>query len=272
MNDEQFFLANAYLDGELTDDEQTFAEADPVILAEVVRLRALQSRIRTVGSPSSVAKERAINAALGTFRVARVTQQPTLHAWRHQTRLIGVAAAIVAIGLLGTVIARGGNDSDEAEIESSAGVPTVAGAGSQLTRQSAVLDEAADSATYAAAEAFDADAAEAAASTAESAEASAQPGPAGSARSVTEPLTSPADLAAYAASIEQATDSVGTPISPETRCPFPSEDDPSGVIAQTTYVLDGVERDVLVAVDRSTGQAFALDPTTCLVVVEGPRP
>ena len=265
MNDEQFFLANAYLDGELTDDEQVFAEADPVILAEVERLRALQARVRAVDPPSPLAKKRAVNAALEAFRVARVPLQPTRQPTRRYARFVAIAAAVVAIGLMGVVIAKGGNDtgSDEAARDSVDLASPAAEAGSDLNASN----------TFGAMEALSADAAQASVSTAESAEASALAGAADSAaRLVAEPLTSPTDLAAYAAFVEQFPDSYGAPISPETRCPFPSNADPSGVIAQTTYLLDGTERDVLVAVDRATGQAFALDPTTCLILVEGPLP
>jgi hypothetical protein len=271
VNDEQFFLANAYLDGELTDDERVFANADPVVLAEVERLRALQAGVRTVDPPSSVAKERAINAALDAFRVAGVSLQPGRQPVRHYARYVGIAAAIVAIGLLGVVIAKGGNDSgsDDAARESSALASPAAD--SDLTRQAGGPDDIAASDTFDVTEALAAEAAPE--SAAVTAEASAQAGAVDAATlSVAEPLTSPADLAAYAAYVEQFPDSNGTPISPETRCPFPSDDDPSGVIAQTTYLMGGVVRDVLVAVDRATGQAFALEPTTCLVLVEGPLP
>lgn len=273
MNDEQFFLANAYLDGELTDDERVFANADPVVLAEVERLRALQARVRTVDPPSSVAKERAITAALDAFRVAGVSLQKGRQPVRQYARYVGIAAASVAIGLLGVVIAKGANDSgsDDAARESSVVASPAAATDSDLTRQAGGPDDVAESDTFGVAEALAAEAAPE--SAADSAGAGAQAGAAEAAtRSVAEPLTSPTDLAAYAAFVEQLADSDGTPISPETRCPFPSDDDPSGVIAQTTYLMGGVVRDVLIAVDRATGQAFALDPTTCLVLVEGPLP
>ena len=42
MNDDQRLLANAYLDGEVSADERARAEADPEVVAEVARLRAVR--------------------------------------------------------------------------------------------------------------------------------------------------------------------------------------------------------------------------------------
>ena len=54
--DEQYLLASAYLDGELTDDERRLAEADPAVMAEVEQLRALQAEIADVEPPTAAAQ------------------------------------------------------------------------------------------------------------------------------------------------------------------------------------------------------------------------
>ena len=50
MNDDQRLLANAYLDGEVTDEERARAEADPEVMAEVARIAVV--RTRRSGSPN----------------------------------------------------------------------------------------------------------------------------------------------------------------------------------------------------------------------------
>ena len=113
MNEEQFFLANAYLDGELTAEERGIAEADPAVMAEVEQLRALQNDLRDVEPPSDAARESAIGAALAEFtsrsstststgRVApAVTAAPAAPiVFRRRpayARYLGVAAAMVAV-------------------------------------------------------------------------------------------------------------------------------------------------------------------------------
>ena len=44
------------------------------------------------------------------------------------------------------------------------------------------------------------------------------------------------------------------------------------VLSDGRYLLDGREHAVLIAVDDVTGQAFALDPAGCTVLVVGPVP
>ena len=67
MNDEQIFLANAYVDGELTADERRIAEADPQVMTEVEQLRLLQGELRDVSPPTDAARESAIGAAMAAF-------------------------------------------------------------------------------------------------------------------------------------------------------------------------------------------------------------
>lgn len=134
MNDEQLFLANAYLDGELTADERAIAEADPAVMAEVEQLRVVQARMRAVEPPSAAARERAIAAAMAEFAAgtavaaapagvpaavgaSRPARTP-FWARPAQRRFVSIAAAIVAVGALGMIVSQfgeGGGDDDSAE-------------------------------------------------------------------------------------------------------------------------------------------------------------
>ncbi len=129
MNDEQIFLANAYLDGELTADERRIAEADPEVMTEVEQLRALQTELRAVPPPSADARESAISAAMASFGSAGATDEsvsdhgPTaapVAPFRPRpayAKFLAVAAAVVAVAGLGIVVSqnsRGGDDSSDA--------------------------------------------------------------------------------------------------------------------------------------------------------------
>jgi hypothetical protein len=113
MNDDQYFLANAYLDGELTDAERAIAEADPEVMSEVEQLRALQADVRAVDPPSEAAREAAIAAAMTQFTPATATPSPATapvartmvfrpRPWYR--RSLAIAAAVVAVGVLGVVV------------------------------------------------------------------------------------------------------------------------------------------------------------------------
>ena len=132
MNDDQYFLANAYLDGELADDERSIAEADPAVMAEVEVLRGLQAEMRAVDAPTAAARESAIDAAMTEFtaRDAVVATPAAATApvvpFRPRpaySRYLGVAAAVVAVGVLGVVIVNGvggGGDNDASMAEPAA--------------------------------------------------------------------------------------------------------------------------------------------------------
>lgn len=127
MNPDNDLLASAYLDGELTDDERRIAEADPAVMAEVERMRALSERLAAVEPPSSEARERAIAAAMGVFAELRADSAATPPApppvvdigrRRDPMRWLGAAAAVLVIGLLGVVLATGGGgDTDDSASE-----------------------------------------------------------------------------------------------------------------------------------------------------------
>lgn len=141
MNDDQLFLANAYVDGELTDDERVLAEADPAVMAEVDELRALQSQLRDVEPPSESTRESAIAAAMAEFKTAVVPPETVaasdaeadaasdagaappmaprsgivvpLHRRSWFRPVLTAAAAAVGVGFFAVVIARGGGDDDD---------------------------------------------------------------------------------------------------------------------------------------------------------------
>lgn len=125
MNDEQIFLANAYLDGELTAEERRIAETDPDVMAEVEALRALQLELRAVTAPTDAARESAVSAAMAEFSAGAATvaaTEDTVSAapipFRPRpayAKYLAVAAAVVAVAGLGIVISQadlGGDDDD----------------------------------------------------------------------------------------------------------------------------------------------------------------
>jgi hypothetical protein len=129
MNDEQYFLANAYLDGELTVDERRIAEADPEVMTEVEQLRALQSDLRDVPVPTAAARESAIGAALAAFGGAadgEPTNERPADGPRHAgppvvpfrprptyAKYLAVAAAFVAVAGLGIIVSQVGTGDDD---------------------------------------------------------------------------------------------------------------------------------------------------------------
>lgn len=124
MNDEQYFLANAYLDGELTADERRIAEADPEVMTEVEQLRALQSELRDVPGPSADARESAISAAMAAFGAAGATADTDVPEpatspvvpFRPRpayAKYLGVAAAVVAVAGLGIIVSQAGLGGDD---------------------------------------------------------------------------------------------------------------------------------------------------------------
>src|SRR5688500_7354752 len=122
MNAQHEQLASAYLDGELTDEERRLADADPAVLADVERLRVLRAGRGGVAQRSDVARERAIAGARAVFgeihgatATAAVTTELADDVRRRDlTRWLGVAAAVVAVGLLGVGVA-GELDDDGAD-------------------------------------------------------------------------------------------------------------------------------------------------------------
>ena len=63
-SDEQLLLASAYMDGELTAEEQARAEADPVVMSMVEELRAVRRQLAIAAPPDEQRRDAAISAAL----------------------------------------------------------------------------------------------------------------------------------------------------------------------------------------------------------------
>lgn len=313
MNDQQYLLANAYVDGELTADERALAEADPDVMSEVELLLGLQTRLRKVDPPTASAREAAMTAAMAAFPGAEPRPAPAINAAVSNTavvplrrrpayaRYLGLAAAVVAVGLLGTVVVTGlrSGDDDSAASEPAfdaaaeefadepASEPAAPSADrpiefeTEMTEGDGQLDMD-DSTAAAPADDMagsDADAelpaSEPASETAdepasEPAEEPAEESADDSGNSVqplidpTQPLTGPADLGAYGAYLVELQVAGELPPTPNTRCPQP------GLLGQTQYVFDDVLVDVYIVVDDQNRTVSAIDPDTCEVLAVGP--
>ena len=282
MNDEQYFLANAYLDGELTGVERRSAEADPDVMSEVEQLRLLQARVRSVEPPLAAAREAAIAAAMAGFRPVAIAPQrsstTTVMQFRRRrwsTRYLGLAAGFVTIGLLGAVVVSslsGGGDDDAAS-ELAGDEPTAALAVEQSSDRILESSDAAGSADAAGiAEAELAPAAEQ--PVAEAAQAPVDEAASDSADTVVaagrpqidpaQPLTTPAELGAYGSYLVELQRAGQLPPTPNTKC------SQVGIMGSTQYLFDNVSVEVLVAVDETTRTTTAIDPDTCRELLVGP--
>lgn len=284
MNDEQYFLANAYVDGELTGVERRSAEADPDVMSEVEQLRSLQARVRSVEPPVAATREAAIAAAMTGFGSVSIAPQrsstTTVMEFRRRrwsTRYLGLAAGFVAIGLLGAVVVTslsGGGD-DDATSELAGDEPTAALAVEQPSSdrilESSDAAVAADDAPGVAeaelapvaeqpvAEAAQAPTDEAASDSADTVVAADRPeiDPA-------QPLSTPAELGAYGTYLVELQQAGQLPPTPNTKCLQP------GIMGSTRYLFDNVSVEVLVAVDETTRTTTAIDPDTCRELLVGP--
>lgn len=284
MNDEQYFLANAYVDGELTGVERRSAEADPDVMSEVEQLRSLQARVRSVEPPVAATREAAIAAAMTGFGSVSIAPQrsstTTVMEFRRRrwsTRYLGLAAGFVAIGLLGAVVVTslsGGGD-DDATSELAGDEPTAALAVEQPSSDRIL--ESSDAAVAASdapgvaeaelapvaeqpvAEAAQAPADEAASDSADTVVAADRPeiDPA-------QPLSTPAELGAYGTYLVELQRAGQLPPTPNTKCLQP------GIMGSTRYLFDNVSVEVLVAVDETTRTTTAIDPDTCRELLVGP--
>ena len=309
MNDEQFFLANAYLDGELTADERRIAEADPEVMSEVERLRALRAELRDVPEAAPVAREAAIAAAMAEFRVgaARTGAEPAeaepgVVRFRPRpayAKYLAVAAALVAVAGLGIVVSQadlGGGDDDSSGVEDAAIAQSsareevlttvvnepAAGTGEpsaeaeRAPADAATDDAAGDIAAGDIAAGGDADMMEEAAEESAEATAEAAAEPAfgadeGSARIGVPPGFDPdamirneVELAIHGSYLLDQRDLGLLGPTPETRC-----DGNYDILATATYLLDGDDRSVYIAVNEFEGFVLALDSDTCTELANG---
>ncbi len=292
MNDQQFLLANAYLDGMLDAAELAAAEADPTVMAEVERLRALQLELRTVEPAGDEQRERAIAAALDAFDsrtglaaapLAPATVLPFERRRSSSARWLAVAAAVLGIGVLATVVSRSGfGSSDE---ESSASLDNVdnlpppqarvAPEAAASTEAAAMENVEAPAATEAPALAAAADAAAPMAATEApaAAEAPATEAPAAGGTDdgawFSDRVVGPENLAQVGAELLTASRAEALPSVPPQACRV---DPPLVVLAGATYTPTAATGEapasslVWIAVDPDNGITLALDAATCEAV------
>lgn len=312
MNDDQYLLASTYVDGELTADQRELAESDPDVMSEVDRLLDLQTQLRSVEPPSAEAREVAIGAAMAEFSALASRPAPPINAktttvqFRRRpayARYLGIAAAVVAVAMLGFVVATGvrpgATDDDSSSdaaldvaAEQPADEPASEPAAGDFDRDliesdGAFADDMAegDATAEAAAPAAELDAdtgssadepaAEAADEAAdepaqEPADAASEPADEAELGTVPPefdadlPLATANELGAYGAYLLGLTTSNMLPPTPETSCPQ------QVILGSTQYLFDGLPIDVLIAVDDQLRTVTAVHPDTCEALVVGP--
>ena len=297
MTPEQYLLASAYLDGELTDEERRLAEADPAVMAEVEELRALHVDLAVVEPPTVEARESAIAAAMAAFSPAAApsatvpataaTAAAPVVAFKPRpayAKYLGIAAAVVAVGLLGTVIvntAGGGDDeasfdasrentdgafteravseSTEAPADEPASEPEVMAAAEDTAADMAIAEAPVLDDTGGAA---DAPAEQPAEETATADTEMASPDPS---------LPGDDTLIVFAEDILFRRDAGELPPTPNTSCTV--SDAPNAFILERADVpteLGSVE--LLLAIDDTTRMVYGIDPETCETLVDAPLP
>jgi hypothetical protein len=288
MNDEPtsdaLTRASAYLDGELDAPESQAVEADPAVMAEVARLRAVQDAIRDVQEPSSQARDLAIDVALAEFdhihqpvaAAIRIKPRPSYGRW------MAVAAAIAGLAALGAVItatARGGGYDPDAPGAGAADQAAVAFDTDASDRQAPAASASALPQPEATLSQTMLSAVEPPASTA----AAAGQAAAESAAATTTPAASGSDMFTQFDPNTPIPDEVelgrigrlllaewrsGTR---ETKVGTPCDTTlPGAVLLSDAFVIvDGTTRNVLIAADPESDEAFALDPVSCAVVMTG---
>lgn len=290
MNDEQFFLANAYLDGELTADERRIAEADPDVMSEVEQLRAVQGAVRAVEPPSAEARQSAIDAAMAEFDAVRAAEPGEALAhdarapipFRPRTsyaRYLGVAAAIVAVGAVGVVLARAGagdGDDDSAAFDATAEMTMEDGADRDVAMiESAPAEVAADdeAADEDGGESNDTPDSDSSAETAADGDDAPAPesDPTAVERIALPPdfdpeatITDERELGIYGAYLLQQRDLGELGSTPNHSCSLPYP-----ILDETTAAFDGSDTPIYVGVDEAAGFAYAVDPDTCEPLTQG---
>ena len=294
MTPEQYLLASAYLDGELTDEERRLAEADPAVMAEVEELRALHVDLAVVEPPTVEARESAIAAAMAAFSPAAAssamvpataaTAAAPVVAFKPRpayAKYLGIAAAVVAVGLLGTVIVNtaGGGDDEasfdasrentdgaftERAVSESTEAPADEPASEPEVMASAAEDTAADM-VIAEAPVLD--------DTGGAADAPAEETATADVEMAAPDPSLPGDdtLIVFAEDILFRRDAGELPPTPNTSCAV--SDAPNAFILERADVpteLGSV--DLFVAIDETTRTVYGVDPDTCETLVDAPLP
>lgn len=274
MNDDQFFLANAYLDGELSAEERAVAESDPDVMSAVAELRAVQELVGGVEAASDATRDTAIAAAMTHFAPSVGTTATPVAARRPAVRYLAVAAGVLGVGLLGVAIANLGTSSgdDSAADEPTSEEPAAAeaprftedapaddAATEMMAEEPAsepAMDMADDSAMAPAEEPAEEPADEPAAAATES-------GP----RPVLVPdqvLATPEELGSFGTGLLEQAESGTLPPTPNHSCPV------ENVLGRTDYLVDGAVTTLLVAVDEPALLVLGVDEDSCEFVVDGP--
>ncbi len=119
-------LASAYLDGEATAHERAMVEASPELLALVASFRQVRDTLGQVPAAPVAQRDTAIAAALAEFdRPATVPAAPSnvVPFARRQrwSKVIGVAAAVMLMGVVGVAAVNSFKGSDDSQSSSTAG-------------------------------------------------------------------------------------------------------------------------------------------------------
>jgi hypothetical protein len=300
MNDDLTLLASAYLDGEATPDERARVEADQSLLAEVERLRAARAMLLDASwfeRPTDDVREAAIEAAIAAWDISSsgltgsaVGSRPavrrsdvTSHVRsferrRSYTRLLGAAAAVVAVVGLGVVMAQldgGSGDNDDSAASEAAADTQARSEAAELAEQIESPDETAGAVFSAPAAPADAGGADsgvgASTEAAPSADAAATEAPAATAAAAPAPqanLTTLDELGMFAADAKAAVDDDVNRDTLAAPCPGEAFDDIDEYVAMVTYR----SRQVMIGIDIDGERAIAVDPETCEIVAEAPLP
>jgi hypothetical protein len=282
MNDDQALLASAYLDGELTAAERALAESDPAVMSGVEQLRVLRGQLRATAPASDSVREASIAAAMAEFRtVAPTAGRVASHTDRvvpfrprpSSARYLGLAAAVVAVGVLGVVIARaprgGGGDTTATDL-ASATMPTVSASDRQQTESAdAPPAELTTGQTTAdgRADAAESTLAPSAAGGPEPTYAALSPDvllapDAGRSRETA--LFGPDELGAFGRRLIELRDEGALAPTPNTRCTTPN------VLDRAFFGEADDVQEVLVAVDENVGTVSAIDPDSCGALLTAP--
>jgi len=289
MNDDQYLLASAYLDGELSADDWARAAADPEVMALVEEMRTLAGGLADVEPPTRHVRDRAIDAALDELRAApalRVSTRRPVMTW------LGAAAAAVAVLAVGAIVVagvRGGGDDDGGDFDAAGDVAQlevtaepIDGAEADVMDVAPTADMAVEEQTMFGEMAGDATAERADEPTvtmmAPADDDGADAGgamltaPPSATFDASAPLTSPSELSAYGLHLLDLEAAGELPPTPNTHCPSADLVGTVEVLDEATYVVDDVPAPVLVAIDRASGLTLALDPASCAVVADNLQP
>ena len=303
MTDDQYLLASAYADGDVSAGERAAAEADADVMAEVARIRDLRAALADVAPAPDAVRTAMLTAAMRDFHPTtavaaprRPARAPRAFPW---SNVLGLAAAAVAVVAIGAVVVNsvGGQQGDD---DASMSISTEAPIATELSRTFDAADEAELDQATAAAEATDS--------------APAAPAPAGGAPAATEApagtdalatnpssaltivIEDPDQLADTGLALRDAYQAgVSAGAAPVTDCTLataataPAADATPGAAAvreglpaaaANVELLDTAELrlpagdvvTVWLAVDLGTAQTYAIDAATCVLVAIGTAP